>query len=117
MRNASDSKLLDVWWLDGDRFFGPVDVLDGKTIVQYGDYLQVSVDHYDAWRTYAPMGLRDGEYDILPRGRVMFNCKIHKFVVVGPSDLVFEPGFQSAIENEYGLPHGGTVYESDEHYD
>ena len=115
MKRASNSKLLAVWWLDGDRFFGPVEELSGPLAMQYGDFLQVAVDHYNAWPTYAPSRLRGEEYDILPRGRVMFNCKIHKFVVVGPSSLVSEPGFQAAIRAEYGLPIT-TIFESDEHY-
>lgn len=115
MREASSSRLLAIWWLDGDRFIGPVEELDGPRAVQYGDYIQLDADHFEEWPRYAPPRLRGLEYDVLPRGRVMFNAKIRKFVVVGPAGLVGEPGFQSAIRSEYGLPQT-TVFESDEHY-
>ena len=110
--NAStNSNLLAIFWYKDGQFIGPEDTLKGDTVVQYGDYLQVDLDHYTVWGLYGD----DKEYDYYPRGRILFNTKIHKFVVVCDPVICNDESIRSKLLDYYGLPYT-TVFESDEHY-
>lgn len=112
VRASSNSNILSVFWYVNGQFVGDEDVLNGDSTVQYGDYLQVDSDHFTSWDKYDKEGV---EYDYYPRGRVMFNSKIHKFVVVADKKIVDDPEVREKLLDYYGLPRF-TIFETDEHY-
>lgn len=109
---SSNSNLLSVFWYVNGEFIGPEDTLKGDSIVSYGDFLQVDKDHFTEWPTYGDSSV---EYDYYPRGRVMFNSKIHKFVVVADPKIIDNPAIREKLREFYGLPVT-TIFESDDHY-
>lgn len=114
IKASSNSKLLAVFWYIEGKFYGPCDTLDSEGVENYGGVLQLPVDHFSVWREYNPKSA-DLEYDAFPRGRVMYNTKIRKFVVITSEALSKDPEFQTAVRREYGLPIT-TIFDSDEHY-
>lgn len=114
MREASNSRLLAVWWLWGDEFIGPVETLDGENVESYGGILTMNVNHFDAWDAVNPIGI-GYDYTELPRGRVNYNANTRQFEVWAPSELANDERFQADIRRCYGLPQN-TVFKTDEHY-
>ena len=113
---STNSKLLAIFWYADGKFIGPESTLNGKDVIQYGDYLQINKDHFIEWVTYkdytkAP----EEEYDYYPRGRILFNIKIHKFVVVCDSIIADNKELRDKLISYYGLP-SHTIFEEDEHY-
>lgn len=114
---ASNSRMLAVFWYIDGEFFGIEDTLRGNDVAQYGDYLQIDVDHFAEWPFIRSVyNLPEVEYDYYPRGRILFNAKIHKFVVVGSKEIVGDPEVREKVREYYGLP-SSTIFEGDEHYD
>ena len=99
------------WYIDGE-FVGPEDTLKGDNVIDYGGILQLDFDHFDIWPKYGNMSL---EYDHYPRGRVMFDVKIHKFRVVADAKIIDNSNIREQLLEHYGLPNT-TIFESDEHY-
>lgn len=114
LHESSNSKLLAVFWYTGQEFIGPEDTRDGDSVTDYGGMIQLDVDHFSVWDRYNPYGF-GVEYDYLPRGRVMFDVKIHKFVVVADEKIVGSEHLREELRRWYGLPQT-TIFESDEHY-
>jgi hypothetical protein len=114
---SSNSNMLAVFWYINGNFYGAENTLKGDSVDSFGDFLQLDVDHFQIWPKYRRLaGLdRNVEYDEYPRGRIMFNSKIHKFVVIGTASLTMNPDLQDKILSYYGLPNT-TIFETDEHY-
>ena len=114
---ATNSNLLSVFWYINGEFYGVDDTLRGEYVGNFGDFLQLNVDHFQIWEDIR----RDAklpeyvEYDEYPRARIMFNTKIHKFVVIGTESLTLDKSMQDKIRQHYGLPIT-TIFETDEHY-
>lgn len=111
-----DDSLLAVFWYTGKGFVGPEDVIDGRYVIQYGDYLQLDKDHFNVWDRYKRYTDRpDVEYDYFPRGRILFNAAIHKFVVVTDEKICSNDRIKHELIDWYNLP-STTIFKSDEHY-
>ena len=106
-----NSKLLAVFWYIDGQFVGAEGTL--KDGILYGDYLQLDDDHFEIWDKFNSD--KSIEYDYYPRGRIMFNTKIHKFVVVGDCKIVNSYKVKKMLLQYYGLPES-TIFEYDEHY-
>lgn len=117
VKGSTNSNILAVFWYYKGKFVGDEAMMNSQDTVQYGDYLQVDSDHFVIWPKYRKeLGLPSRiEYDEIPRGRVMFNTRIHKFVVVGSKAIVDNDDARDALISHYGLPIT-TVFENDEHY-
>lgn len=114
---ASNSRLLAVFWYIDGEFFGIEDTLQGDSVIQYGDYLQLDADHFAEWPFLRSVyNLPEVDYTYYPRGRILFNIKIHKFIVVGSKEIVEDLQVQRKLLDYYGLP-SSTIFEGDEHYD
>lgn len=113
IESSTNSGILAVFWYVDGKFVGKEDIFDGDSVCQYGDYIQVDLDHFNIWPAYSPS--KHIEYDYYPRGRVMFNAKIHKFVVVADPKIVNSRDIRDKLLDFYGLPNT-TIFESDEHY-
>ena len=116
VKSSTNSSLLAVFWVTPDGVVGECDTLKGSNSEQFGRYIQLDIDHFQIWSQYQNQGMYvDTEYDYYPRGRVLFDTRIHKFIVVGDKQFVGNANLQSIIRKEYGLPIT-TVFETDEHY-
>lgn len=114
---STNSNLLSIFWYINGEFYGLDSTLKGENVDQYGDYLQINEDHFSIWPKYRKAaGLpSDTEYDAYPRGRIMFNVKLHKFTVIGTDSLTMNNQMRDKILDYYGLPNT-TIFETDEHY-
>lgn len=113
--SSSNSKLLSVFWYIDGEFIGIDDTLNGNGVVTYGDNLQLDLDHFEIWDKISKEIGSDKEYDYYPRGRILFNTKRHKFLVIGDKKITEDPEVKSKLLEHYGLP-SFTEFESDEHY-
>ena len=113
---STNSKLLAIFWYADGKFIGPESTLNGEDVIQYGNYLQIDKDHFTEWDKYKQYTNEPREeYDYYPRGRILFNVKIHKFVVIGDKKIIDDPEVKDKLLSYYGLPVH-TIFESDEHY-
>ena len=114
---STNQNMLSLFWYIDGNFYGVDDYLKGDSVDQFGDFLQIDNDHFSIWpkiRFQAALS-RNTEYDEYPRARIMFNTKLHKFVVIGTASLTLDPEMQNKIIEHYGLPMS-TIFETDEHY-
>lgn len=113
---STNSSLLSVFWCIDGKFIGADGTLDGDNVMPYGDYLQVDTDHFIIWDKIAKRFGYTQDYTYYPRGRVMFNTKLHKFVVIADKKISDDPTVQSALCDHYGLDKRAVIFETDEHY-
>ena len=78
--------------------------------------------HFAVWDLLKAKGAlpekwRDLEYQIVPRGRVLYDCKNKKFKVYGRKKLTKLKWFQNAVFNHFNLPGDQTGFYSDPHYE
>ena len=110
---STNSKLLSVFWYINGEFVGPEASLNSEEVVNYGVNLQLDRDHFFEWSKYSPAP--NIEYDDYPRGRVLFNTEIHKFIVIGDKKICNNNEVKEALLEYYGLP-STTIFKTDEHY-
>lgn len=99
------------WYIDGELWGDEISYRDGDL---YGYFIQAPSDHIDFWDTLKILLNKNVEYDYYPRGRVMMNTKIKKFVVVGDPCLMTD-SIKEKIIDYYNLPKS-TIFDTDEHY-
>jgi hypothetical protein len=78
--------------------------------------------HFAIWdllkaKDLLPEKWRDLEYQIVPRGRVLYDFKNKKFKVYGRKKLTKLKWFQNAVLNHFNLPGDQTGFYSDPHYE
>ena len=115
IKGSSNSKLLSVFWYVNGEFVGPEDTIDGESVIQYGDYLQLDIDHEPIWLLYKPADVPYCGYTKYPRGRIFFNIAIHKFIVIADPKIVDNETIRNKLLEYYGLPNT-TIFKTDEHY-
>lgn len=114
---SSEPELAVFWYVpDKDLFIGDRgNMSDG---IYFGDFCQLNYDHFDRWETWRnEYRLPDVEYDYYPRGRVMFNAKIHKYVVICDPCIANDEGLRKSLCYEYRLDPRKVVWDTDEHYE
>lgn len=113
-RVLNESKVGAFFIVNGDILSNEVDVRDGES---YGDFVNYS-SHWDLWRAaqkYYPV-LRKIEYDTFPRGRVVYNSKIKKYIIYIDPKLNNEIDID-LIADRFNLRVGSYIIDdSDEHY-
>lgn len=112
---SQSSRLLAVWWYDGNSFFGVEEPLDGPNVEMYGGFLGLPFTHMDTWDDFNPIGL-GAEYDEIPRGRTVYKISTNQFYVYTSSALASDEEFKTKMRSFYGLPYN-TEFLVDEHYD
>lgn len=103
------------WYIDGEFLGDEVPYKDGE---QYGYFIQSPEDHINLWRPYAMFSpkYRGKSYTYYPRGRVMMNTKIKKFVVCCDKCLHTDE-IKKEILSHFNLPRDGSViWDTDDHY-
>lgn len=120
LKKIEAKTMLSVFWYIDGQFFGPEDYLDGDSVLQYGDYLQVDADHYAEWGKLRSQLQLDNsiDYDYYPRGRVLFNSLLHKYVVVADPKIIEDDNIRQQLMDWYDLPtsKGAVIWKTDEHY-
>jgi hypothetical protein len=93
----------------------------------YGDFLTHPRGHYDVWAFWqktrtAPIASRstlqaiaDQEYEVFPRGRIVYNVRTQFFTVYADRRLQREETI-ARIAGEFGLVPGSFAVRSDAHY-
>ena len=100
---------VSVFWIIDNNVVGyESDRADGELV---GDYIHPDVDHYDIWKKFHI----NEPYDAYPRGRVLFNTKIYKYVVVADKCIIDNNVYRELIKTYYNLPET-TLFEVHEHY-
>jgi hypothetical protein len=122
-----ESPRLAVWWYtpsgliigDSEGYNGNADndKIEEGVLTDFAGNVQLNIDHVDLWslmkRTCKEcMGL---EYEEMPRGRVIFNSRTRKWIVIGESGTIKDPRFRFLIKREFNLPTN-TLFEEDDHY-
>lgn len=103
---------ISTFWYYNGTFIG--DDIPYREAELYGDFLQNPNDHIDLWDSFKIILKSDKEYDYYPRGRVMMNTKIKKFIVVCDKCLLTNELKKEILYN-FNLPKS-TIFETDEHY-
>ena len=116
-RGFSMVSILAVFWFYKDNFYGQEDVINGKSTIAAGDYMQLDADHFFIWDRYRKrMGLPPQvDYDEIPRGRILFHILTHRFIVIGSKDIINNEKVRNQLLSYYGLP-SNTEFRWDEHY-
>ena len=110
--------VLGVFWLYKDEVYGEEDILSGSSVISYGDYAQLNVDHFVIWDNYAKKMHLDPKhvsYDRIPRGRVLFHIPTHHYIVIGSKAIVCDEKNKQIVLKYFGLP-GNTEFREDDHY-
>ena len=107
-------RMVAVFWYIDDDFVGIEDTLNGMFAERYGDYIRVNVTHEELWED-----IKDEyggvPYDYFPRGRIIFNTKSHRFMVVCERSIADNPIIADRVLSHYGLPES-TIFDIDRHY-
>lgn len=103
------------WYIDGEFYGDEIPYNEGE---EFGHFIQSPEDHIDLWddfKLFVPE-FQDKEYDYYPRGRVMMDTMIKKFVVCCDGCLQ-TPEIKSDIIYHFNLPRNGSViWKTDDHY-
>ncbi len=112
--------LIGIFWLyNGQLFYAE------SSPLEEGQKSTISIDykggHYTSWFIMGknkildvlPMSLRD-EYDLIPRGRVIYHFPKEKFIVYHGDDWSEE--VYKDIKKRYNLPDDQTIDDIDMHY-
>ena len=102
------------WYIDGAFYGDEIPWRDGD---QYGYFIQSPEDHINLWRDYQRIvpEFKKVDYTYYPRGRVMMNTKIKKYVVCCDKCLLTDE-IKKEIISHFNLPRDAVVWDTDEHY-
>ena len=106
---------MGIFWGYGARLlWSGVSVAKG---LRYGDSVHGSIDHVEFWpalqRQYP--ALRTMEYEVIPRGRVVFHKKSGRYVVYMDKKL-HRTSVKRRIIRAFALPEDQTDFLTDPHY-
>ena len=104
-----------IFWL-----VGGAPVIDSTALSQaeeYGDFKVHAGDHYSVWDRFQRAGTvpADMEYEEAPRGRVVYNVKTSRFILLADTCILKEGKVVQRIISELHLPTN-TRTSTDDHY-
>lgn len=106
-----------IWWIHrGKAIVSSVPFNEG---IDYGDFVTGPTDHYRYWeqiRRLVP-GLKNLEYDEVPRGRVAYRKPDRTFIILGSKAMLRDPKAVGLIKSEFKLLGRKVVLDPDEHYE
>jgi hypothetical protein len=104
-----------VFWLVGGKPL--IDSTPLSKAEAYGDHLIHPCGHLDAWTLFQGNGIApiDMEYEEAPRGRVMYDTKIRRFILLADRCILRDQNTVSKIMSEMNLPKE-TAMVTDSHY-
>lgn len=106
---------LAIFWLLGDRL-----ILDSVPLSRgerYGSFLAHPASHADYWVRAQRAGTvpRDAEYDEPPRGRVSYDARDERFILLADRCILLQKTTLRQLYRRLGLP-SDTRQMRDEHY-
>ncbi len=115
-KDVTFSPKVGIFWLFGNKLLFDTTHLDGAE--PYGDCKGHPRGHLRHWTQLQIAGIvpRDVEYEENPRGRVIFDTKREKFLVLADNCILKRPGLIKKIMNELQLPEAHTETDKDAHY-
>ena len=114
--NESQAPQVSTFWYVDGAFYG--DELSWRDGEQYGYFIQSPEDHINLWSDYQQFvpEFKGVDYTYYPRGRVMLNTKIKKYIVCCDKCLLTD-SIKKEILSHFNLPKDGSViWDTDEHY-
>lgn len=110
------SPKVGIFWLVKGRLIFDSTPLDEAEL--YGDCKNHPRGHIDRWGQMQRAGLvsPDIEYEVYPRGRVIFNVKTDKFLLLADRCILKKRNLVKKIISELQLPAARTVCDTDPHY-
>ena len=118
MPKTREPELAVFWWItEIDSFIGDrADVAEG-VYSPSGDICELDYDHADRWQVWCNAhNLRKVEYDYYPRGKIIFNAVLHKFIVVCDACILERDTVKRSICREYGLDSNKVIWKSNDSY-
>ena len=115
LNESSSPMVATFWYIDGE-FYG--DEIPWREGDEWGYFIQSPEDHIDLWSDYRMLvpEFKNLDYTYYPRGRVMLNTKIKKYVVCCDKCLQTDE-IKSKIISHFNLPRNGSViWDTDSHY-
>ncbi|MGO9268890.1 MAG: hypothetical protein ACLQOO_01280 [Terriglobia bacterium] len=115
-REAFDNEpKVGIFWLVGKRL-----VVTGTPLAKgesYGEFKTFPTSHIDHWAGLQRDGIvpREMEYDVPPRGRVMYNTRTQQFTLLADRCIIRNKRLVSNIMSQLCLPKNTTVV-TDSHY-
>jgi len=102
------------WWWKGRLLAVTSSISDGESTAGVVDS---KLAHATAWRLFQSRirRLRKTEYDVVPRGRILFVKGSSLFRVLMDKRL-FRPSVMAAIRRRFRLPKQKTTFQTDAHY-
>lgn len=83
-----------------------------------GNFCQLDYNHSQRWDTWKKAyRLPNVQYDHYPRGRIIFNSKTGKYIVVCDPCIADREKVKRSLCYEYGLDRSKVTWETDEDYD
>ena len=113
--NISPSPQVGIfWWWQSRLLAEAVALADG---VAFNGVVHGGRDHVKVWPKFQRQiaALRDTDYILVPRGRVLYDEKKKQFIVYLDRKLA-KPKIKTAILKYFALPPRATVFGFDPHY-
>jgi len=103
------------WLIDGKPLIDSMPLAEGEP---YGDHLTHPRSHYDVWTLFQQKGTvpADVEYEEFPRGRVIYNAKTRRFMVLADRCILKDKGMVTTILSAMNLRSKTTDSGTDSHY-
>ena len=103
------------WIVDGKPLLDSASRSDAEP---YGDHLTHPRGHVAVWEQYQRLGKvpLESEYEEFPRGRVMFNTKTRRFMLLADRCILRDTGTVKEIMADLNLPSKSTDTGTDAHY-
>ena len=108
--------MVGIFWLfKGELIF---DVTPVSAAEPYGDCVGHANSHIEFWTSLQNAGVipLDVEYEEPPRGRVVYDVRIHKYYIYTDKCIRDIPAVVRRIFRDFSLPPDSAVITSDGHY-
>jgi len=112
------------WLVDGVLVIDRSSLADAEP---YGDCITHPAGHYERWEDWRALGgakrisagypncIGSTEYEQWPRGRIVFETSMRRFVLYADRRLQ-QPAIIAALKSAFGLSGAEVIVKSDSHY-
>jgi len=114
-RSRRPTPKVGIVYLVGDKLWVDATPLTGAG--SFGDFAIHERDHYQYWaQLVRSEAVPDAQYEEYPRGRVAYNTKTAKFLLLADRCILSRKGVLSKILTRLHLPPKNTETGTDSHY-
>jgi len=114
-RSQRHAPEVGIVYLVGDKLW--VDATPLTAAGSFGDFAIHERDHYQYWAQLVSGGaVPDAQYEEYPRGRVAYNTKTAKFLLLADRCILSRKGVVRKILSRLRLPPNETETGTDDHY-